>query len=94
MLPNLHLKKKLPINLEYSLNYLLLFQDLLGLNNLHYLLSTNHSKTNLNKLFEFNDEIKIENISDQFELDKYQDEIIKNFIDLKINEFILKISTL
>lgn len=49
---------------------------------------------NLNKLFEFNDEIKIENISDQFELDKYQDEIIKNFIDLKINEFILKISTL
>tara|TARA_E500000178_G_C16938835_1_gene715335 strand:- start:358 stop:816 length:459 start_codon:yes stop_codon:yes gene_type:complete len=49
---------------------------------------------NLNKLFEFNDETKIENINDQFELEKYQDEIIKNFIDLKINEFILKVSTL
>ncbi len=49
---------------------------------------------NLNKLFEFNDETKIENINDQFELEKYQDEIIKNFIDLKINEFILKVSIL
>lgn len=47
-----------------------------------------------NELFKFYDETKIENISDQFEFNKYQDVLIKNFINSKIDEFILKISTI
>ena len=46
------------------------------------------------KQFNFNEEIKIENINDQFEMKKYQDEIIKNFINSKIDEFILQLKTI
>ena len=46
---------------------------------------------NLKKKFNFSEQIKIENISDQFEFKKYQDEITKNFINLKIDEFILQL---
>tara|TARA_B100001939_G_scaffold36543_1_gene28441 strand:+ start:703 stop:1161 length:459 start_codon:yes stop_codon:yes gene_type:complete len=42
--------------------------------------------------FTFSEEIKIENIDDQFEFKKYQDAITKNFINSKIDEFILKLS--
>ncbi|WP_440653297.1 hypothetical protein [Candidatus Pelagibacter sp. HIMB1542] len=52
------------------------------------------SEKEQNKLFKFNDEIKVENINDQFEFKKYQDVIIQNFINSKIDEFILKISTI
>lgn len=63
----------------------------------YYLLTQNikfeiiDSKIN-NKLYIFNEETKIENINDQFELKKYQNEITKNFVDLKISEFILQLS--
>ena len=43
------------------------------------------------KQFNFNEKIKIKNINDQFEMKKYQDEIIKNFINSKIDEFILQL---
>ena len=45
----------------------------------------------LEKQFNFNEKIKIKNINDQFEMKKYQDEIIKNFISSKIDEFILQL---
>ena len=43
------------------------------------------------KQFNFNEKIKIKNINDQFEMKKYQDEIFKNFVNSKIDEFILQI---
>lgn len=46
------------------------------------------------KQFNFNEKIKIKNINDQFEMKKYQDEIIKNFINSKIDEFILQLKTI
>ena len=45
----------------------------------------------LEKKFNFNETIKIKNINDQFEMKKYQDEITKNFINSKIDEFILQL---
>ncbi len=47
---------------------------------------------NIKENFTFSEEIKIENIDDQFEFKKYQDAITKNFINSKIDEFILKLS--
>lgn len=46
------------------------------------------------KQFNFNEKIKIRNINDQFEMKKYQDEIIKSFINSKIDEFILQLKTI
>ena len=46
------------------------------------------------KIYNFKDETKIANISDQFELKKYEKSIKTNFINSKIEEFILRISNL
>ena len=46
------------------------------------------------KNYNFKDETKIANISNQFELKKYEKSIKTNFINLKIEEFILRISNL
>lgn len=63
----------------------------------HYLIVQNIDfeitwEGNKKENFTFSEEIKIENIDDQFEFKKYQDAIIKNFINSKIDEFILKLS--
>ena len=63
----------------------------------YYLLSLNitfeiTAEENFEKKFNFNEEIKIKNTNDQFELKKYEDELIKNFINSKIDEFILQLS--
>ena len=42
------------------------------------------------KIYSFKDETKIANISNQFELKKYEKSIKTNFINLKIEEFILR----
>tara|TARA_B100000674_G_scaffold478067_1_gene474743 strand:- start:1072 stop:1524 length:453 start_codon:yes stop_codon:yes gene_type:complete len=44
------------------------------------------------RVYNFEDETKIENISNQFELKKYEKSIKTNFINLKIEELILRIS--
>ena len=49
------------------------------------------NEKDLEKKFNFNETIKIKNINDQFEMKKYQDEITKNFINSKIDEFILQL---
>lgn len=52
------------------------------------------NKGKQNQLFRYSDETKIDNINDQFEFNKYQNFIIQNFISAKIEEFILKFSTM
>ena len=47
-----------------------------------------------NKIYDFEDETKIANISNQFELKKYEKSIKTNFINLKIEELILSLSDL
>ena len=49
---------------------------------------------NISKIYNFKDETKIANINNQFELKKYEKSIKTNFINLKIEEFILRISNL
>tara|TARA_B100000676_G_C17613573_1_gene598066 strand:- start:148 stop:600 length:453 start_codon:yes stop_codon:yes gene_type:complete len=44
------------------------------------------------RVYNFEDETKIENINNQFELKKYEKSIKTNFINLKIEELILRIS--
>ncbi len=47
-----------------------------------------------NKKFDFEEETKSANISNQFELKKYEKTIKTNFINLKIEELILRLSNL
>ena len=44
------------------------------------------------KNYSFSNETTINNISDKFELNNYENSIIENFISSKIEEFILKLS--
>ncbi|WP_440613584.1 hypothetical protein [Candidatus Pelagibacter sp. HIMB1748] len=47
-----------------------------------------------NKRIFFEEETKIKNINNKFELKEYEDSIKNNFVTSKIDEFIVKISTL
>lgn len=52
------------------------------------------SNNEINKSFEFTDQLKTKNNSDKFEFKKYEKSIKNNFINSKINELILKLSSL
>ncbi len=52
------------------------------------------SNNKINKSFKFIDQLKTKNNSDKFEFKKYEKSIKNNFINSKINELILKLSSL
>lgn len=94
-LSNNKAKKTIDLKIESKLEKLILSKN--KQNEITYYLlvqNINFKITNekdFEKQFNFNEEIKIENINDQFEMKKYQDEITKNFINSKIDEFILQL---
>ena len=52
------------------------------------------SNNEINKSFEFTEQLKTKNNSDKFEFKKYEKSIKNNFVNSKINELILKLSSL
>lgn len=97
-LSNNKAKKTIDLKIESKLEKLILSKN--KQNEITYYLlvqNINFKITNekdFEKQFNFNEEIKIENINDQFEMKKYQDEITKNFINSKIDEFILQLKNI
>lgn len=97
-LSNNKAKKTIDLKIESKLEKLILSKN--KQNEITYYLlvqNINFKITNekdFEKQFNFYEEIKIENINDQFEMKKYQDEITKNFINSKIDEFILQLKNI
>lgn len=52
------------------------------------------SNKKINKKYSFSEGIKITNNNDEFETRRYEETIKKNFVNVKINELILKLSGL